>query len=66
MSLIFVILGILLGLHLGYKGVYIIMVNTSGYYNDKPRLVMSLCGFIAIFILTTWLTVTALTVIFGI
>lgn len=40
------------------------MVNTSGYYNDKPRLVMSLCGFVVIFSLTTWLTITALTVIF--
>jgi len=66
MSLIFVILGILLGLHLGYKGVYIAMVNTSGYYNDKPRLVMSLCGFVVIFALTTWLSINALTLMFGI
>lgn len=66
MSLIFVILGVLLGLHLGFKEVYIVIAGTSGYYSDKTRLFMSLCGFIAIFILTTWLTVTALTVIFGI
>ena len=66
MSLIFVILGILLGLHLGYNGVYIAMVNTSGYYNDKPRLVMSLCGFVVIFALTTWLSINALTLMFGI
>lgn len=66
MNIIFVILGILLGLHLGYKGVYIVMVNTSGYYNDKPRLVMSLCGFVVIFALTTWLSINASTLMFGI
>ena len=42
MNLIFVILGVLLGLHLGYKAVYIVMVSTSGYYSDKTRLFMSL------------------------
>ena len=66
MSLIYVIIGVLLGLHLGYKTVYIVMASTSGYYSDKTRLFMSLCGFIAIFSLTTWLTITTLTVIFGI
>lgn len=40
------------------------MVNTSGYYNDKPRLVMSLCGFVVIFALTTWLSINALTLMF--
>lgn len=64
MSLIFVILGVLLGLHLGYRAVYIVMVSTSGYYSDKTRVLMGLFGFIAIFSLTTWLTITALTVIF--
>lgn len=42
------------------------MAGTSGYYSDKTRLFMSLSGFIAIFSLTTCLTITALTVIFGI
>lgn len=66
MNIIYDILGVLLGLHLGFKVVYIVMANTSGYYSDKNRLFMSLFGFIAIFSLTTWLTVTTLTVIFGI
>ena len=66
MNIIYDILGVLLGLHLGFKVVYIAMANTSGYYSDKNRLFMSLFDFIAIFSLTTWLTVTALTVIFGI
>lgn len=66
MNIIYIILGVLLGLHLGFKEVYIVMANTSGYYSDKTRLFMSLCGFIAIFSLATWLTITTLTVIFGI
>lgn len=66
MSLIYAILGVLLGLHLGFKEVYIVMADTSGYYSDKTRVLMSLCGFIVIFVLTTWLTINALTVIFGI
>ena len=66
MSLIFVILGVLLGLHLGYKAVYIVMLSTSGYCSDKTRVLMSLCGFIAMFALATWLSVNALTVMFGI
>ena len=59
-------LGVLLGLYLGYRAVYIVMVSTSGYYSDKTRLTMGLCGFIAMFALTTWLSVNALTVMFGI
>lgn len=64
MSLIFVILGVLLGLHLGFRTVYIVMVSASGYYSNRTRLTIGLSGFIAIFSLTTWLTITALTVIF--
>lgn len=66
MSLIFVILGILLGLHLGYKWVYIVMVSTDESYSNKTRVLMSLCGFIAMFALATWLSVNALTIMFGI
>lgn len=66
MNLIFVILGVLLGLHLGYKAVYIVMVSTSGYYSDKTRVIMSLCGFIAVFTLTAWMSINALTAMFGI
>ena len=66
MNIIYIVLGVMLGLHLGFRAVYIVIVSTSGYYSDKTRLFISLCGFIAIFSLTTWLTVTALTVIFGI
>lgn len=66
MNLIYVILGVLLGLHLGYKTVYIVIVSTSGYYSDKTRVPMGLCGFIAMFALVTWLSVNALTIMFGI
>ena len=66
MSLIYVILGVLLGLHLGYRAVYIVMVSTSGYYSAKTRVLMSLCGFVAMFALATWLSVNALTILFGI
>lgn len=66
MNLIYVILGVLLGLHLGFRTVYIIMADTSGYYSDKTRLLMSLCGFIAIFALTTWLSVNALIAMLGV
>lgn len=66
MNLIYVILGVLLGLHLGYKTVYIVIVNTGGFYSDKTRLIMGLCGFIAMFALTTWLSINALTIMFGI
>lgn len=59
-------LGVLLGLHLGYRAVYIVMVSTSGYYSDKTRVIMSLCGFIAMFALTNWLSVNVLTIMFGI
>lgn len=66
MSLICVILGVLLGLHLGFKAVYIIMADTSGYYSDKTRLLMSLCGFVTIFALTTWLSINALIAMLGV
>lgn len=66
MSLICVILGILLGLHLGFKAVYIIIADTSGYYSNKTRLLMSLCGFIAIFALTIWLFTNALIAMLGV
>ena len=66
MNIIYDVLGVLLGLHLGFKAVYIVMADTSGYYSDKIRLFMSLCGFTVIFILTTWLTINTLTVMFGI
>lgn len=66
MSLIFVILGVLLGLHFGYRAVYIVMVNTDESYSNKTRVLMSLCGFIAMFALATWLSVNALTIMFGI
>lgn len=66
MNIIYIILGVLLGLHLGFKEVYIVMAGTSGYYSDKTRLFMSLCGFIAMFALATWLSVNALTIMFGI
>lgn len=42
MNIIYIILGVLLGLHLGFKEVYIVMAGTSGYYSDKTRLFMSL------------------------
>lgn len=66
MNIIYVILGVLLGLRLGFKAVYIIMADTSGYYSDKTRLLMSLCGFIAIFALTTWLFTNALIAMLGV
>lgn len=46
MNILYVVLGVLLGLHLGFKAVYIIMADTSGYYSDKTRLLMSLFAFI--------------------
>lgn len=66
MNIIYIILGVLLGLHLGYRAVYIAMVSASGYYSNRTRLIIGLCGFIAIFVLTTWLTINALKVMFGI
>lgn len=66
MNIIYVILGVLLGLHLGFKEVYIIMADTSGYYSDKTRLIMSLCGFITIFALTTWLSINTLKAMIGV
>lgn len=66
MNIIYIILGVLLGLHLGFKEVYIVMAGTSGYYSNRTRLTIGLSGFIAIFVLTTWLTINALTVMFGI
>lgn len=66
MSLIYAILGALLGLHLGFRTVYIVMVSTSGYYSNRTRLIIGLSGFIAIFVLTTWITINELPVMFGI
>lgn len=66
MNLIYVVLGVLIGLHTGYRTVCIIMLSTDESYNNKTRVLMNLCGFVAIFALTTWLSVTALTVMFGI
>ena len=66
MNIIYDILGVLLGLHLGFRTVYIVMISASGYYSNRTRLTIGLSGFIAIFVLTTWLTINALTVIFGI
>lgn len=40
MNIIYIILGVLLGLHLGFKEVYIVMAVTSGYYSNKTRLFM--------------------------
>lgn len=65
MSLIFVILGVLLGLHLGYRAVCVTMLKTDETYSDKTRLILSLFGFIAMFDLATWLSVNALTIMFG-
>ena len=66
MSLVCVVLGVLLGLHTGYRTVSIIMLSTDKSYSNKTRVLMALCGFVAIFALTTWLSVTALTVMFRI
>lgn len=38
MSLIYAMLGVLLGLHLGFRTVYIVMVSASGYYSNRTRL----------------------------
>lgn len=38
MNIIYTVLGVLLGLHLGFKEVYIVMTDTSGYYSNKTRL----------------------------
>ena len=66
MNILYVVLGVLLGLHLGFRAAYIVMASTSGYCSDKTRLIMSLCGFIAIFVLTTWLSVNALIAMLGV
>lgn len=42
MSLIYAILGVLLGLHLGFRTVYIVMVSASGYYSNRTRLIIGL------------------------
>lgn len=66
MNIIYVILGVLLGLHLGFRTVYIVMASTSGYYSNKTRLLMSLWGFVTIFALTTWLSINALIAMLGV
>ena len=67
MNIIYVILGVLLGLRLGFMTVCIILESTdSSLYSNKFRLFMSLLGFIVIFSLTTWLFVNALTLMFGV
>jgi hypothetical protein len=42
------------------------MASTSGYYSNKTRLLMSLCGFVTIFALTTWLSINALIAMLGV
>ena len=66
MSLVCVILGVLLGLHVGYRTVSIIMLSTYESYSNKTRLFMSLLGFIVMSVLTAWLFISALTIMFGI
>ena len=66
MNLIYVVLGVLLGLHVGYKTVSIIMISTDESYSNKTRLFMSLLGFIVMLVLTAWIFISALTIIFGV
>ena len=65
MNLVFVILGVLLGLHIGYRTISIIMLSTNVSYSNKTRVIMCLCGFIVMSILTAWLFITALTLLIG-
>lgn len=65
MSLVCVVLGILIGLHTGYKTVSIIVLSTDESYSNKTRVIMSLCGFIVMSFLTAWLFITTLTVLIG-
>ena len=66
MNLIYVVLGVLLGLHVGYRTVSIIMLSTDESYSNKTRVIMSLCGFIVMSVLTAWLFISALTIMFGV
>ena len=66
MRLVCVILGVLIGLHTGYKTVSIIMLSTDESYSNKTRVLMCLLGFIVMSVLTAWLFISALTIIFGI
>ena len=66
MSLVCVVLGVLLGLHVGYRTVSIIMLSTDESYSNKTRLFMCLLGFIVMSVLTAWLFISALTIMFGI
>lgn len=66
MSLVCVILGVLLGLHVGYRTVSIIMLSTDESYSNKTRLFMSLLGFVVMSVLTSGLFISALTIMFGI
>lgn len=66
MSLVSVVLGVLFGLHMGYRTVSIIMLWTDETYSNKTRVIMSLCGFIVMSVLTAWIFITALTIMFGV
>lgn len=66
MHLVFVVLGIMIGLYTGYSAICIIMLSTDESYSNKTRLFMSLLGFIVMFTFTTWLSISALTIMFGI
>ena len=65
MSLVCVILGVLLGLHIGYQTVCVIMLSTDETYSNKTRVIMCLCGFTVMSILTAWLFITTLAVLIG-
>ena len=64
--LVCVILGVLLGLHIGYRTVSIVTLSTDESYSNKTRVLMCLLGFIVMSVLTAWLFITALTIMFGI
>lgn len=66
MHLVFVVLGVLLGLHIGYRTVSIIMLSTDESCSNKTRFFMALCGFIVMSVLTAWLFISALTIMFGV
>ena len=66
MSLVSVVLGVLFGLHIGYRTISIIMLSNDESYSNKNRLFMCLLGFIVMSVLTAWLFISALTIMFGI
>jgi len=66
MSLVSVVLGVLFGLHMGYRTVSIIMLWTDETYSNKTRVLICLLGFIVMSVLTAWLFVSALIIMFGI